>query len=90
MPVTVSDIETLLQQMLNDYNAKNIPMGPPQDKATKAALTTAIDQMKADIAKIPPNGVSNIGNVKRKTFKDSKGKTWRIDLENNAGKNLTQ
>ena len=75
--------------MLDDYNNGRIPNGPPRNKATRTAMTTAIDRMKKDIGKIPPNGVSNVGNVNRKTFTDSTGKNWRIDLENLKGTNLT-
>jgi len=88
-PVTVAEINDLLDRMFADYKAGKIE-GIPRDKKTQGALEDAIDKMKKDLAKIPPNGVSNTGNVKRKTFKDSGGKVWRIDLENLAGKNLVE
>lgn len=88
--MTVAEIGSILDQMLADYEAGKIAKGPARDRATEAALTDAITKMKTDLAKIPPNGVANVGNVKRKEFRDSKGKLWRVDVENNAGKNLTQ
>jgi hypothetical protein len=88
-PVTVAEINGLLDQMLADYKAGKIE-GIPRDKETTRALEGAIAQMQKDLAKIPPNGVSGSGNVKRKKFKDSAEKEWRIDLENLAGKNLVE
>ncbi len=80
----------MLDSQFADYDAGKINNGPTRDQATRKAFVDAISKMKKDLAAIPPNGVSNIGNVKRKTFTDSKGNIWRIDLENLAGKNLTK
>ena len=41
-------------------------------------LAAAITTMKNDIAAIPPNGVSSIGNVKRKSLVDSTQTIWRL------------
>jgi hypothetical protein len=41
-------------------------------------LAAAITTMKIDIAAIPPNGVSSIGNVKRNSLVDSTQTIWRL------------
>lgn len=87
--VTVADINAALDEMDSEYKNGNISNGPPRDNATKQAFDSAMTRMKNDIAVIPPNGTSAVGNVKRKTFRDSNDRTWRIDVENLAGTNLT-
>lgn len=78
VPVTVEEVVRCLKELQAELPGR-------VNRVSEPAVKRAIE----DLRRKPPTGVSGVCKVLKKTFVGAGRKTWRVEVENACGTNLT-